>query len=69
MRNNKMLILTLLDLCAFAVTQVPEENIKDAQEDFDFACKLAEDNGLVDLESYKKLASTYRRGGPGPINN
>ena len=69
MRNNKMLILTLLDLTAFALTQVPEEKRKDAQADFDIACKLAEDNGLVDIESYKQLAATYRRRGLGPISN
>jgi hypothetical protein len=61
MRNDKTMILALLDFCAFAVTQVPDEKRGEAQAEFDFAYRLAEESLLEDIESYRELTAAYRR--------
>jgi len=61
MRNDKTMILALLDFCAFAMTQVPEEKREEAQAEFDFAYRLAEESLLKDIESYRDLTAAYRR--------
>jgi hypothetical protein len=61
MRNEKTMILALLDFCAFAMTQVPDEKRGEAQAEFDFAYRLAEESLLDDIESYRELTTAYRR--------
>lgn len=60
MRNEKTMILALLDFCAFAVTQVSEDKRGEAQVEFDFAYRLAEESLLEDIESYRELTAAYR---------
>ena len=66
MRNEKTMILALLDFCAFAVTQVPDEKRAEARAEFDFAYALAEKNLLEGIESYKALTAAYHRRGLEP---
>lgn len=69
MRNEKTMILALLDFCAFAVTQVPDEARDEARAEFDFAFRLAEESLLADIESYRELTAAYRRRASDPAVN
>jgi len=50
--NTQILHLLLLDLCAFAVTQVPENKKQEAMKSYNEACLLAETVSVPHLRTY-----------------
>ena len=52
MDKYKMLSLVLLDLCTFAYTMAPEGTREEAFENYEDACRMAEDLELPELQIY-----------------
>ena len=60
MNKHKMLSLALLDLCTFAVTQVPASTRREAEKNFEFAYQLAEKRALPYLKDYRDVIEAYK---------
>jgi hypothetical protein len=53
--------MALLDLCAFAFTQVPADSRLEARQNYEFAYKWAVRNSLPNLDSYRDVLDRYSK--------